>query len=141
MEYLFKHSANRLDHFVVCWLQTLTVLKPNPPAIADFVEGEQFLLNVDATNIAAWYHVVSAADKRRDRTLHDALTDVLTGYHPEIFNQWAMSHGLVAEREDCGPVRVRKFSSPPGIDLTPAESVARGWSNGSNRGPARIAQP
>ncbi len=54
---------------------------------------------------------------------------VLISHHPEIFNQWAVSHGLVAERDGCGPVRIRKFSPTPGAVLSPAETVARGWAN------------
>lgn len=54
---------------------------------------------------------------------------VLVSHHPEIFNQWAVNHGLVTARDGCGPVRIRNFSSTPGIELTPAETIARGWSN------------
>lgn len=217
-----RNDNQKLTWFVR-WLQSLAVLKPNPPAMQDLVEGDQFMLVGEATNFAAWYHAISAADKRRDRTLHDALVDVLPGFealnfepagpnrwllradfrgngqklmlrfrelsdgqralillysvlyfllqegrtvfldepdnfvaldeiqpwllsatdivdggsgqlvllshHPEIFNQWAVSHGLVSEREGCGPVRIRNYTSAPGVDLTPAETVARGWSN------------
>jgi len=64
---------------------------------------------------------------------------VLVSHHPEIFNQWAVSHGLVTEERDaCGPVRIRKFS-PPATDLTPAETIARGWLNQSGSGAAEIA--
>src|SRR5882724_1795288 len=52
---------------------------------------------------------------------------VLVSHHPEIFNQWSVSHGLVTERDGCGPVRIRRFTSVPGVGLTPAEMVARGW--------------
>lgn len=52
---------------------------------------------------------------------------ILVSHHPEIFNQWAVSHGLVAERDGCGPVRIRKYSQPADSELTPAELVARGW--------------
>ncbi len=57
---------------------------------------------------------------------------VVVSHHPEIFNQWAISHGLVTERDGCGPVRVRPYSPPAGLPLTPAESVARGWANSSD---------
>jgi hypothetical protein len=214
-------SDNQKLTWFVRWLQTLAVLKPNPPAMQDLVEGDQFMLVADATNFAAWYHAISAADKRRDRTLHDTLVDMLPGFdalnfepagpnrwllradfqrngqrvmlrfkelsdgqralillysvlyfllregrtvfldepdnfialdeiqpwllsatdivddgsgqlvifshHPEIFNQWAVSHGLVTECDGCGPVRIRKFAPIPGVDLTPAETIARGW--------------
>ncbi|HLJ11728.1 MAG TPA: AAA family ATPase [Planctomycetaceae bacterium] len=59
---------------------------------------------------------------------------VLVSHHPEIFNQWAESHGTVAERESCGPIRTRKFSSAPGVELLPAEAVARGWTGASGAG-------
>ncbi len=64
---------------------------------------------------------------------------VVVSHHPEIFNQWAVSHGLVIERDGCGPVRVRKYSSTPGTLLTPAEAIARGWSN-QNGGAVGIAR-
>lgn len=228
-----RNDNQKLTWFVR-WLQTLTVLKPNPPAMQDLVEGDQFMLATDATNFAAWYHAISAADKRRDRTLHDSLVDMLPGFealnfepagpsrwllradfqrngqrvmlrfrelsdgqralillysvlyfllregrtvfldepdnfvalseiqpwllsasdivddgsgqlailshHPEIFNQWAVSHGLVTERDGCGPVRVRKFAPIPGVDLTPAETIARGWSNQIGTNAAGISQ-
>ncbi len=194
----------------------------------DLIERDDFSLLFDARNFAAWYHTVSSGDKRRDRSLHDALADVLPGFdalnfepagpnrwllradfshageklmmrlmelsdgqralillyavlhfllsegrtvfldepdnfvaldeiqpwlltagdlvdsgsgqlvlvshHPEIFNQWAMSHGLVTERDECGPVRIRGFSATPGTQLTPAELIARGWSSQNNGG-------
>jgi predicted ATPase len=64
---------------------------------------------------------------------------VLVSHHPEIFNQWAVSHGLVTEREGCGPVRIRNFSSLQGTDLTAAEVIARGWANLDEGGTPRIA--
>jgi predicted ATPase len=227
-------SDNQKLTWFVRWLQTLTVLKPNPPAMQDLVEGDQFMLLADVANFAAWYHATSAADKRRDRALHDALVDMLPGFdalnfeaagpnrwllradfqrngqrvmlrfkelsdgqralillysvlyfllqegrtvfldepdnfvalseiqpwllsatdivddgsgqlvisshHPEIFNQWAVSHGLVTERDGCGPVRIRKFAPIPGVELTPAETIARGWSNQINGDTTGIAQ-
>jgi predicted ATPase len=66
---------------------------------------------------------------------------VLVSHHPEIFNQWAVSHGLVAERDGCGPVRIRPFVSAPGSELTPAESIARGWPSDEGRTPLGIAHP
>jgi hypothetical protein len=227
-----RRDNQKLTWFVR-WLQALAILKPNPPAMEDLVEGDQFVLVQSATNFAAWYHATSAADKRRDRALHDTLIDVLPGFdalnfeyagpnrwllradfsrggqklmlrfgelsdgqrslillysvlyfllqegrtvfldepdnflsldeiqpwllsatdivdggtgqmvlvshHPEIFNQWAVDHGLVTERDGCGPVRFRRFSAKPGIELTPAETIARGWMNQSDGGHARIA--
>lgn len=228
-----RNDNQKLTWFVR-WLQTLAVLRPNPPAMQDLVEGDQFMLGADAANFAAWYHAISAADKRRDRTLHDDLMDVLPGFealnfepagpnrwllradfrgngqklmlrfrelsdgqralillysvlyfllqegrtvfmdepdnfvalaeiqpwllsatdvvdggsgqlvllshHPKIFDQWAVSHGLVTERDGCGPVRIRRFTPLPGIDLTPAETIARGWSNQIGSDAAWIAQ-
>lgn len=197
------------------------MLKPDPPAMDELVERDEFLLLYEAKNFAAWYHAASSGDKRRDRLLHDDLAGVLAGFdalnfefagpnrwllradfshsgeplllrfkelsdgqrelillyalrhfllqegrtvfldepdnyvslaeiqpwllsvtdavddgcgqlvlmshHPEIFNQWAVAHGVVAEREATGPVRTRKFSSGAVGELTPAEAVARGW--------------
>jgi predicted ATPase len=227
-------SDNQKLAWFVRWLQTLAVLKPNPPAMQDLVEGDQFILVYEATNFAAWYHAISAADKRRDRALHDTLVDMLPGFdalnfepagpnrwllradfqrngqrvmlrfrelsdgqralillysvlyfllqegrtvfldepdnfvaldeiqpwllsatdivdggsgqllllshHPEIFNQWAVSHGLVTERDGCGPVRIRKFAPIPGVGLSPAESIARGWTNQITSDAPGIAQ-
>lgn len=228
-----RNENQKLTWFVR-WLQTLAVLKPNPPAMQDLVEGDQFMLVADAANFAAWYHSISAADKRRDRDLHDTLIDMLPGFealnfepagpgrwllradfqrsgqrvmlrfrelsdgqralillysvlyfllqegrtvfldepdnfvalseiqpwllsatdivddgsgqlvilshHPEIFNQWAVGYGLVTERDGCGPVRIRKFAPIPGVELTPAETIARGWSNQLGSDAAGIAQ-
>jgi predicted ATPase len=52
---------------------------------------------------------------------------IVVSHHPEIFNQWAIGHGLVAERDGCGPVRVRKYAQAADSELTPAETIARGW--------------
>lgn len=227
-------NGNQKLTWFVRWLQTLTVLRPSPPAMQDLVEGDQFMLVADAANFAAWYHAISAADKRRDRSLHDILVDMLPGFealnfepagpnrwllradfqrngqrvmlrfrelsdgqralillysvlyfllqegrtvfldepdnfvalheiqpwllsatdmvddglgqlvlvshHPEIFDQWAVSHGLVTERDGCGPVRIRRFAPIPGVDLTPAETIARGWSNQIGSDATGIAQ-
>ena len=229
-----RRDNQKLTWFVR-WLQTLAVLKPNPPAMEDLVESDHFLLVSDTTNFAAWYHATSAADKRRDRQLHDALIEVLPGFdalnfeyagpnrwllrgdfsrggqklmlrfselsdgqralillysvlyflleegrtvfldepdnfvsldeiqpwllsatdiidagsgqlvlvshHPEVFNQWAVNHGLVTERDGCGPVRIREFVPPPGVGLTPAETVARGWSNQPDGGAVKVSHP
>jgi hypothetical protein len=227
-----RHDNQKLTWFLR-WLQGLTVLRPNPPQMEDLIERDDFSLFVDARNFPAWYHTASSGDKRRDRLLHDALTDVLPGFdalnfepagpnrwllrtdfshsgtklmlrlrelsdgqralillyavlhfllqegrtvfldepdnyvsldeiqpwllsaadivdggsgqlvvvshHPEFFNQWALSHGVVTERDGCGPVRIRKYSSTPGTELTPAETVARGWSSQSGSGATGIS--
>jgi hypothetical protein len=54
---------------------------------------------------------------------------LIASHHPEIYNQWAAAHGRVFERDGCGPVRVRSFSMPEGLSLTPAEAVARGYTS------------
>ena len=59
---------------------------------------------------------------------------VIISHHPEIFNQWAVSHGIVAERDGCGPVRIRSLSPTSGSGLSPAEAIARGWTNPSMPG-------
>ncbi|MGH7136766.1 MAG: AAA family ATPase, partial [Pirellulales bacterium] len=88
-------NDNQKLTWLVRWLQTLAVLKPNPPAMQDLFEGDQFVLVADATNFAAWYHAASAADKRRDRNLHDALADMLPGFDALNFepagpNRWLL---------------------------------------------------
>ncbi len=47
-------------------------------------------------------------------------------HHPEVINLLARDHGLVFERKDGGPARVRKFDVSSDTMLTPAEVVARG---------------
>ena len=51
---------------------------------------------------------------------------VLISHHPEIYDQWAVDHGVVAERDGCGPVRTRKYIPPSGSVLSSAEAVAGG---------------
>lgn len=203
------------------WVRQLTILKPNPQRMEDLVEKDDFILFQDASNFSAWYHVASAADKRRDQQLHKTLAEVLPGFealnfdpagpgrwllraefsdngrqlplrfgelsdgqrtlillyaiqhfllgnhrtvfldepdnfvalgeiqpwllsttdlvdsgkgqvvvvshHPEIFDQWAVSSGLVSVRDGCGPVRFRAYEQPTDTELTPAETIARGW--------------
>jgi hypothetical protein len=57
---------------------------------------------------------------------------VLVSHHPEIFDEWAIGHGLVTERDGCGPVQIRKYSQASDTGLTPGESVARGWIKGAD---------
>lgn len=59
---------------------------------------------------------------------------VLVSHHPEIFNQWAVSHGVLTERAGCGPVQIRRYSQAGDTGLTPAEMVARGWVGGADGG-------
>jgi ATPase subunit of ABC transporter with duplicated ATPase domains len=201
----------------------------------DLIERDSFVLAFDARNFAAWYHAASSGDKRRDRLLHDSLSDVLPGFdalnfepagpnrwllrtdfsnsgaklmlrlaelsdgqralillyavlhfllqdgrtvfldepdnyvsleeiqpwllsatdtvesgsgqlvlvshHPEIFDQWAVGHGLVTERDGSGPVRIRKFTPGGSSELSPAETVARGWLDQSSSGAIDLAHP
>jgi predicted ATPase len=51
---------------------------------------------------------------------------VIISHHPEVYDQWAVDHGVVAEREGCGPVRTREYIPPSGSALTSAEAIARG---------------
>jgi len=57
---------------------------------------------------------------------------LLISHHPEIYNQWAVSRGIVTDRDGCGPVRVHRFSEGTELGLSPAESIARGWALASN---------
>lgn len=59
---------------------------------------------------------------------------LVVSHHPEIFNQWAVSHGRVAERDGFGPVRIRNYSSNAENVLAPAETIARGWSRQDGAG-------
>jgi len=215
-----RHDNQKLTWFGQ-WLRGMTILKPDPQRMSALVERDDFILFVDASNFAGWYHAASGADKRRDQLLHDALAEVLPGFealnfeyagpgrwllradfageggrlqlyfnelsdgqralillysvvhlllgqgrtvfldepdnfvsldeiqpwllsatdtvddgdgqlvlvshHPEIFDQWAVSHGLLTERDGCGPVRIRGYIQARDTGLTPAESIARGW--------------
>jgi predicted ATPase len=51
---------------------------------------------------------------------------LVISHHPEIINLQAREHGLVFERQDLGPTRVRPFVADEQTLLTPAEIVARG---------------
>jgi hypothetical protein len=61
---------------------------------------------------------------------------LLVSHHPEIFDQWAVGHGLVTERDGCGPVQIRKFAQTTDTALTPAEVIARGWVGDNDRSAA-----
>jgi energy-coupling factor transporter ATP-binding protein EcfA2 len=65
---------------------------------------------------------------------------VLVSHHPEIFDQWAISHGLMTERDGCGPVRIRKYTQASDTALTPAESVARGWTGDQDGGTSAVVR-
>ncbi|MBX3316381.1 MAG: ATP-binding protein [Phycisphaeraceae bacterium] len=52
---------------------------------------------------------------------------MLASHHPELLNQLASRNGVIIERMDAGPTRVRSFAPPADTTLTPAEIVARGW--------------
>ncbi len=67
---------------------------------------------------------------------------VLISHHPEVYDQWAVAHGVVAERDGCGPVRTRRYMPPSGSALSSAEAVARGWlieGSSSGKSPAEKA--
>lgn len=51
---------------------------------------------------------------------------LVISHHPEIINLLAPEHGLVFERQNLGPTRVRPFATDEQSPLTPAEIVARG---------------
>jgi predicted ATPase len=51
----------------------------------------------------------------------------IASHHPELLNQLATDHGVIIERTDAGPTRVRPFAPPELSTLTPAEIIARGW--------------
>jgi predicted ATPase len=52
---------------------------------------------------------------------------LIASHHPELLNQLATRNGVIIERTDSGPTRVRPFAPPADTTLTPAEIVARGW--------------
>ncbi len=51
----------------------------------------------------------------------------LASHHPELLNQLATHNGVIVERIDAGPTRVRPFAPPNDTTLPPAEIIARGW--------------
>lgn len=52
---------------------------------------------------------------------------MLASHHPELLNQLASHSGVIMERMDAGPTRVRPFAPPDDTTLTPAEIISRGW--------------
>jgi ATPase subunit of ABC transporter with duplicated ATPase domains len=58
--------------------------------------------------------------------LQPELQLLVISHHPEIINLLGPEHGLVFERQNLGPTRVRPFAADEGSALTPAEIVARG---------------
>jgi energy-coupling factor transporter ATP-binding protein EcfA2 len=52
---------------------------------------------------------------------------ILVSHHPELVNFFAPESAVVLDRLDGGPTRVVDFVTEPGLTLTPAEVVARGW--------------
>lgn len=52
---------------------------------------------------------------------------ILISHHPELLDQWAMSHGLRFLREGNAQVRTEKFKADPEGSLLPSELIARGW--------------
>ena len=59
-------------------------------------------------------------------TMRPELQILVISHHPEIINLQAREHGLVFERQNLGPTRVRPFAADEESSLTPAEIVARG---------------
>jgi predicted ATPase len=52
---------------------------------------------------------------------------LLISHHPELINYLAAEHGVIFERLDGGPVRVRPFEVDAESGLSAAETVALGW--------------
>lgn len=56
----------------------------------------------------------------------------IISHHPELIDYLAPDCGIIFERKDTGPVRVRPFDRDLVDALSPSEQVARGWlGNGS----------
>jgi predicted ATPase len=62
-----------------------------------------------------------------DRAQGNGSQVLLISHHPELLNQLATRNGVIIERTDAGPTRVRPFAPPDDWTLTPAEIIARGW--------------
>ena len=52
---------------------------------------------------------------------------VFISHHPELLNQLAARGGVIFDRPNDGPTRVRPFDPADDSGLTPAELIARGW--------------
>ncbi len=65
-----------------------------------------------------------------DRSQENGSQVLLISHHPELLNQLATRNGIIIERTDAGPTRVRPFAPPDDWTLTPAEIIARGWELG-----------
>ena len=68
-------------------------------------------------------------------TLLDRADDIkaqvlLISHHPELINYLARERGVFFDREGNGPVRVRPAHFDEDEPLSPAELVARGWTDG-----------
>lgn len=55
---------------------------------------------------------------------------IFVSHHPELLNQLAADGGVIFDRENGGPTRVKKFDPQSDSGLTPSEIIARGWENG-----------
>jgi hypothetical protein len=84
-----------------------------------FDEPENF---ISTREIQPW--LVGLCD--RIETLEDAQALIIS-HHPETLNYLAGSSGLLLERKEGGPVRVRKWAEVADSGLEPAEVLARGW--------------
>lgn len=64
--------------------------------------------------------------------LREAIEDgggqaLLISHHPEVINYLAADSGMLFERQDGGPVQVRRWPDRADSGLTAAETLARGW--------------
>ncbi len=57
------------------------------------------------------------------------LQSLLISHHPELINYLAASAGFWFERQNNGPVRVRRITEDNQSGLSTAELIARGWLN------------
>ena len=51
---------------------------------------------------------------------------ILISHHPEFINMLAPEQGVIFERDEGGPVRIKEWDQG-GSPLAPAEIMARGW--------------
>jgi ABC-type molybdenum transport system ATPase subunit/photorepair protein PhrA len=52
---------------------------------------------------------------------------LLISHHPDLINYLAARHGLIFQRSEAGPVRVKPFAWAEGDLVLPSELLARGW--------------
>ncbi len=78
-------------------------------------------------NFIALHEIQPWLSRLADRAQETGSQVLIASHHPELLNQLATRNGVIIERDEAGPTRVRPFAPPNDSTLTPAEIIARGW--------------